>query len=103
MNPPLPTRLGKTTKLQDIRGHEKSYEVVAEDVFLAQSNPDKAFAVHKLKWDDGREEFRIGYFMIAHRPRMKGKWAWGQYAPMMTEIEMIEIFQRAEKLRQGCP
>ena len=103
MNPPLPTSLGKKTKLKDIRGNERSYEVTAEEVFVAQSNPNKAFAVHKIKWDDGREEFRIGYFMIAHRPRMKGKWAWGQYAPMMTETEMVEIFQRAEKLRQGCP
>jgi hypothetical protein len=66
----------------------------------SRESNDKAFAVHKLKWDDGREEFRIGYFMIAQRPRAKGKWAWGQYAPMMTETEMTEIFQRAEELRQ---
>jgi len=32
--------------------------------------------------------------MIAHKPRMKGKWAWGQFAPMMTEAEMVEIFDR---------
>jgi len=102
MSPPFPTRLGKKTKLKDIGGHEKSYEVIAEDVFAAQSNPEKAFAVHKLKWNDGREEFRIGYFTTAHRPRTKGKWAWGQFAPMMTEAEMTEIFQRAEKLMQRC-
>ncbi len=66
---------------------------------MAESSRHKAFAIHKLKWDDGREEYRIGYYMIAQRPRMKGKWAWGQYAPMMTEKELTEIFEHAEKLR----
>jgi hypothetical protein len=100
MNPPLPTRKGKKTHLKTIHGHPTSYEVVDEDVFVALSDPDKAFAIHKLKYNDGSEEFRIGYYMIAQRPRMKGKWAWGQYAPMMTEKEMADIFDRAEKLRR---
>ena len=70
------------------------YEVIDEDVFPAPSNPKKAFCLQKLKFSDGREEFRIAYYMIAHKPRMKDKWAWGQFAPMMTKEEMQEIFRR---------
>jgi hypothetical protein len=50
--------------------------------------------LHKFRDEDGQEGFRIGYYMVAHRPRMKGKWAWGQFAPMMTGEEMAEIFDR---------
>jgi hypothetical protein len=32
--------------------------------------------------------FRIGYYMIAHKPRVRGKWAWGQSAAMMTPEEL---------------
>lgn len=75
------------------------YTVDDEDVFFASSHPsgNKAFALHKLKFDDGREVFRIGYYMIAERPRGRGKWAWGRFAPMMTREEMAEIFDRAKK------
>lgn len=72
------------------------YTVIDEDVFIAATNPKKAFAIHKLKSTDGRENFRIGYYMIAERPRVKGKWAWGQFAPTMSKEEMIAIFDRAK-------
>ena len=96
MNPPLPSRLAKTTTRKDIHGYPMVYTVVDEDVFIAPANPSKAFAIHKLKFGDGREEFRLGYYMIAERPRAKGKWAWGQYAPMMTKEDMIAIFRRVK-------
>lgn len=97
MNPPLPKRLGKKTERVGISGKPLIYTVVDEGVFLAKSNPNKAFCIHKLRHADGREEFRIGYYMIAHKPRMKGKWAWGQFAPMMTKEEMSEIFDTIKK------
>jgi hypothetical protein len=96
MNPPLPSRLGKTTSGKTIRGGPMVYTVVDEDVFPAAANPNKAFAIHKLRFRDGREEFRLGYYMIAYGPRMKGKWAWGQYAPMMTKEDMAVIFRHAK-------
>ena len=92
MHPPLPTRHGKKTKTKGIDGSPLVYTVVDEKVFIAKSNPNKAFCLHKIQHEDGREGFRIGYYMIAHKPRMKGKWAWGQFAPMMTKEEMINIF-----------
>lgn len=89
----LPSRLNKKSKIKDIKGNMIKYTVVDECVFFAQSNSEKAYALHKLKFDDGREVFRIGYYMIAQKPRTKGKWAWGQYAPMMTKQDMITIFK----------
>lgn len=96
MQPPLPSRLGKTTRTKSIDGRPVIYTVVDEDVFLALSNERKAFCLHKIRHANGKEEFRIGYYMIAHRPRMKGKWAWGQFAPIMTAQEMDLIFQHVK-------
>lgn len=94
MQPPLPKRIGKKTKTKKIDGSPLVYTVIGEEIFLAKSNSKKAFCLHKLCHDDGKEEFRIGYYMIAHKPRMRGKWAWGQYAPIMTKEEMTEIFNK---------
>ena len=91
MHPALPSRLGKRTETKGIDGSPMVYTIIDEEVFLAKSNPKKAFCLHKIRYEDGREEFRIGYYMIAHKPRMRGKWAWGQFAPMMTKEEMTEI------------
>ena len=91
MHPPLPRRLGKKTNTTGIDGSPLVYTVIDEAIFPAKSNPNKAFCLHKIRHEDGREELRIGYYMIAHKPRMKGKWAWGQYAPMMTKEEMAQI------------
>ena len=96
MQPPLPSRVGKITTTKGIKGEPMVYTVIDEDVFLAPSNDEKAFCLHKIRHNDGREEFRLGYYMIAHRPRMKGKWAWGQFAPMMSAQDMQTIFERAK-------
>ncbi len=88
------SRLGCKSHIHTIDGKPISYEVVDEVLFLAPSNKRKAFCLHKLRFQDGQEEFRIAYYMIAERPRMRGKWAYGQFAPMMTKEEMQLIFEK---------
>ena len=97
MHPPLPSRIGKPTRTRRIDGSPLHYTVEDEVSFIAPSNPDKAFYLQKLVFDDARVEFRICYYMIAHKPRMKGKWAFGQFAPMMTAEEMKLLFEKAQQ------
>lgn len=98
-SPQLPSRLNKRTERITIDGQPLNYIVIAEEVFLAQSNPRKAFALHKLRFDDNSEEIRICYYMIAEKPRMRGKWAYGQYAPMMTPDEARLIFSKLSEAK----
>ena len=91
------SRIGCKTTRKMIDGKPLIYTVIDEDIFLAPSNNRKAFCLQKLKFDDGCEEFRIAYYMIAEKPRMHGKWAYGQFAPMMTKEEMIIIFEKARE------
>lgn len=88
------TRLGKKTIGKDIDGNPMVYEVVDDELFIAPSDSRKAFCLHKLKFEDGREVFRIAYYMIAVKPRMRGKWAFGQFAPMMSKDDMVMIFEK---------
>lgn len=88
-------RLNRKSYRKTIDGKPMIYEVVDEDIFLAPSNNRKAFCLHKLRFEDGREQFRIAYYIIAEKPRMRGKWAYGQFAPMMTKEEMQMIFEKA--------
>ena len=96
MTPKLPCRLGKTTRAKTIDGSPLVYTVEEEDVFIAPSNVEKAYCLQKLRLDDGTVGYRICYYMIAKKPRMKGKWAFGQFAPMMTSEEMCLIFEKAK-------
>jgi hypothetical protein len=97
MHPPLPSRLGKKTRRKTIDGAPLNYVVEDEEVFVAPSDETKAFCFQKLRFDDGRVEFRLCYYMIARRPRMKGKWAFGQFAPMMTPEELEMVFEIARR------
>src|SRR4051794_30133464 len=97
MSPPLPSRIGKTTTRQRIDGSPLVYTVKDEVTIPSLSCPGKAFYLQKLQFEHGQVEFRICYYMIAHRPRTRGKGAFGQSAPMMTAEEMRLIFEAAQK------
>lgn len=94
MPPSLPSRIGKTTERKKIDGSPLVFTVEDEEVFAAPSNPDKAFCLQMLRFSDGQVGYRVCYYMIAHKPRMKGKWAFGQFAPMMTAEELKVVFEK---------
>jgi hypothetical protein len=100
-HPPLPpSRIGVITRTKKIDGSSMIYRVEDEEFFVAPSNPGKAFRLQQLRFDDGagfeagHTEYRVCYYMIAHRPRMKGKWAFGQFAPLMTPEELSLIVSK---------
>jgi len=86
------SRKGRETRRKTIDGKPLIYTVMDDFIFKALSDDRKAFSIQKLKFEDDHEEYRIMYYMIAEKPRMKGKWAFGQFAPMMTKSELKMIF-----------
>ena len=69
-------------------------------MFHAPSNPRKAYLLQKLRMDDGKgfenghDEYRIANYMIGHKGRVRNKWAFGQFAPIMTPGDLAEIISR---------
>jgi hypothetical protein len=60
----------------------------------------KAYLLQKLRMDHGRgfehghDEFRIAYYMIGQKGRARNKWAFGQFAPIMSPDDLTAIIQR---------
>lgn len=58
-------------------------------------NSGKIIVLQKLKFDDGRHELRLGYYIIGRRDGMKGKWTWGQFAILLPMADFIAISEEA--------
>jgi hypothetical protein len=96
--PPLPDNVGRRTTWRTIRGERRSFEIVGE-IIRAQSNaPHKAICLQRIRSDDdGRIEFRLGYYMIGVQPRMAGKWTWGQFATLLPAADFRWIMRAATR------
>jgi hypothetical protein len=57
--------------------------------------PSKIICLEKVLFDDGREEVRLGYYIIGKLPRMKGKWVWGQFATLLPLRDFRYLIRRA--------
>ena len=99
ISPPLRSRIGEITRRKKIDGTPLVYRVEDDVAFLAESNSKKAFCLQKIRLDDGQGfdnghlEFRIFYYMIIHKDRGKGRWGFGESAPMMTAHEMSMVVE----------
>ena len=96
-HPSPPSRVGKVTRRQYIDGSPMVYRVLDEIVHIPRSNRGKALYLQLLRFeDDGREEMRFCYYMIGHKPRARGKWLYGQFAPMVRREDFERIIAKAK-------
>lgn len=68
----------------EIRRHEDSDKILLFQRLQAVADPAK-------------ELFRFGYYIIGKRPKMKGKWVWGQFAPFITRRDFEVIVAEARE------
>jgi hypothetical protein len=90
--------VGRTTKWKNIRGEPRTFTIVDEIRRLQADYPDKLICLQKL-WsrENHREEFRLGYYMIGVKPRMAGKWTWGQFATIIPAKDFRAIVRAAAR------
>jgi hypothetical protein len=104
MNPVLPelkSKIGARGLLKDPVTKEKLGFQILDEIRQPQSDlPSKIIVLQKIKFDDGRFELRLGYYIIGKRPGMKGKWTWGQYATFLPLKDFRSIIKEAEN-RKG--
>jgi hypothetical protein len=48
-----------------------------------------------VRFDDGRKEIRLGYYIIGKKPKMRGRWVWGQYATFMLTRVFQSLIRKA--------
>lgn len=45
----------------------------------------------------GRVEYRIGYYMLALIGKRKGKWTWGESAPLIPDADLFKLIELAKR------
>jgi hypothetical protein len=72
-----------------------TYKVLDEIVHLPTHATGKAIYLQMLEFANGMQEMRLCYYMIGQKPRAKGKWLFGQFAPMVRKEDFEEIIAKA--------
>jgi hypothetical protein len=94
----IPLRFSLVGQARKIEGGFRSFKV-KDYVSLVPTNSkgDKVAILEELEFDDGKRELRLGYYIIGHRGRMKGKWAWGQYALFIPAEDLVKLVEKARE------
>jgi len=96
--PLLPSHVGKRGSLRHPPDDHKTDFTITDEIQRIQSNfPAKIICLQRIRFDYGAEEVRLAYFIIGKKPKMLGRWVWGQYATLMPIEDFKWIIQEAEK------
>lgn len=50
-----------------------------------------------LRGKPTKVEVRLGYYIIGKKPKMRGKWVWGQFAALMPIKDFRHLVREAKK------
>jgi hypothetical protein len=101
----------KQLKFKDIGRKGKHIWIREAWVFMIQSNyPEKVFVFERLRGCKpegklvhnfikrlGNIEYRIGYYIVGKIGHMNGKWAWGQYCPLIPKKDFDKLIRLANQ------
>ena len=94
--PVLPSRKGARGALKlPPRGVILRFTILDEIRRTQSDQPGKIICLQRVRFDDGRHEIRLGYYIIGKLPRMRGKWVWGQFATLMPVKDFAFIVAEA--------
>jgi len=94
----LPNNIGKRRRIQTIHGNWVEYTIEDEIIRRQRNYSRKLFAFQRIRFaEDHRIEYRLGYYMLGVKPRMRGRWVWGQFCLMIPEPELIRLLKEARK------
>lgn len=75
---------------------------ILDYIIHRQSNaPHKYFVLDLLQlfWKNEKarkEELRIGYYILGKRKKVRDKWVWGQYAPLIPPKDLRILVRKAK-------
>jgi hypothetical protein len=93
------TTIGKSVTTRDPVTKRKTKFVVEDEIRRPQTEyPCKMIVLQKLRYQErDLVEFRLGYYIIGKRPRMAGKWTWGQYATFLPQSDFQAVVDEARR------
>lgn len=96
--PQLPGNVGKRRSIRSQKGALRHF-IIKDEIVRPQSNaPHKLIVFQKVYLEEeGRYEFRFGYYMIGVKGKSKGRWVWGQYCLFIPRQDLLKVFNEARK------
>lgn len=96
--PPLRSHIGNPGVLTFPDGSQQHF-IIAKEIQRPHTGVDtKIICLQLLRFDeDGREQVRVGYYVIGKKPRMLDHWIWGQYAATMPLEDFTWLIRQAEE------
>ena len=77
--PALPSNVGKRgTLVHPPDGHKTSFTITDEIQRIQSNFSEKISCLQRIRFDHGAEEIRLAYYIIGKKPKMLGRWVWGQ-------------------------
>ena len=94
--PPAPSNKGRKGAIKDTNGVNWIF-LIEDEIMLPQSGlPNKLLCFQRIRFENGENFFRLGYYIIGKKPSRAGKWVWGQYATMLPSADLKELIRLAE-------
>jgi len=96
--------------IKDIDRKTKIFFVREAWTFMIQYNLNKkVFIVERLKkftadrskmaypesWIEGDIEYRVGYYIVGRNGRVKNRWVWGQFCPLIPKVDFNKLIKKA--------
>ncbi|MBL8110280.1 MAG: hypothetical protein JNJ96_11490 [Anaerolineales bacterium] len=95
--PERPITIGKKGKSQLPNGNIEKFTIVDEICIPQSGLPSKLIYLQKIRFDDGKKELRLCYYIIGKLPKLRGKWVFGQYATFLPSRDFRTITNKAKK------
>jgi len=93
-----PSKIGSRGKTKEPDGNITYFTILDEIRHPLFSEPAMLLCLHKIQHEhNGLIEIRFGYYIIGKRGKMKDKWVWGQFAPMMPIEDFSEVINMARE------
>jgi hypothetical protein len=78
--------------------HKKS--PILRLIWLQQSNKkEKVIVLDEIKLNENKTELRLRYYIIGDKPRMRGKWVFGQFATFVPHDDFRMLVSLAKKYK----
>ncbi len=91
-----PDHTGNHGHLKDRGKSGRDFTIIEEIRKPQYDNPHKVIYLQQVKFDNGKEELRLCYYIIGKIGRTKGKWVFGQFAILLSAGDLREIIAAAK-------
>ena len=96
MNNP-PNNIGKRGVVKFPDGKVLRFTIIDELKHRQSTYSKKYFYLQKIKFETGIIEYRFCYYIIGKKPSVKGRWVFGQFAPLIPKNDLMVIIKKAVK------